>query len=97
MNMEDCKVDLEVYALTNLTQDADEYSPNLLFAHKGDKLIIRGVNKGMKTYPISVSHPTVTDSTFRVAPNEITLIDPILTKLDQEDYKRRTGREHTER
>lgn len=97
MNLDQCAVDLEVYALVDLTQDADDYSPNLLFAHKGDKLIIRRVNEGMKTYPISVSHPTVTDSTFRVAPSEITLIDPILTKVDQDDYKRRTGREHTER
>lgn len=97
MKYENCKVDLEVYAVEDIIEPDNDCHPTYVLAAKGSKLIIRKISDGKYTNPIHVSHLDVTDSTFAVSPSEITTIDPILTEFDRKQFKKRTGKDASER
>lgn len=97
MKYSECAVGAVVYALKEIIEPANDCHPSYVLAVKGTRLIIRKVAGEERNCPVSVSHEDVTDNSFLVSLDEISLIDPLITKSDQDEYKRRTGRDHTAR
>jgi hypothetical protein len=67
---EDYEVGTELTLLKDIDEPPCGDSPGGRLATKGDRLIIRRIYS-RSTWPISVSHLDVTDSTFDVALNEV--------------------------
>jgi hypothetical protein len=71
------KVGDRVRALMDLGDAASGDAPALLFAKRGEELIVRGILDDNYTYEYNVSHEDVTKSYFSVYGKEIELIENI--------------------
>lgn len=65
------RVGQRVRALGPLGDSPSGDSPGGVYARPGDLLIVRKLLDPSYTYPIAVSHPDITNSSFCVAPSEI--------------------------
>ena len=72
---EPLKVGDVVYAKRNIYEEANEDHPTLLYAEKGNKLIVRECIQryGFVAY---VSHENITEKSFGITADEITTEEP---------------------
>jgi len=73
MSISDFKVGQKVKTLRDIIDPPCENSPGGRLAKRGEFLIIRAINPS-HSYPISVSHPEITDKSFGVEGEEIEII-----------------------
>jgi len=64
------EVNQQVKAKKDITSPADDYSPAGTYARKGELLVVRAFYRCAE-YPIAVSHPDITNSSFSVKECEI--------------------------
>jgi len=67
------KVGDEVMARKPIYEGPDEHGPGGYFCQAFEKLIVRSI--GGSSFPISVSHPHITDNSFGVKLEEIAIYD----------------------
>jgi len=64
----------EVFATRDIVKPADDHSPAMLLASRGEKLIVRDVPG--RFWWAYVSHPEVTNNSFGVDASEVTTVKP---------------------
>jgi len=66
-------VDDRVILLKDIVEGPDDYSPGGTLAKEGEELVVREIRERDKEFPIMISHPQSTTSSFCVALSEIKL------------------------
>jgi hypothetical protein len=67
------KVNDQVRLLANIWDDGQDHHPPGYLAHKGEVLIVRSLDPGHE-HPVLISHEQIVDQSFRVAENEIEVV-----------------------
>lgn len=82
-----------VFIKDDIIEHANDYSPAHRLASKGDVVVIRNQSAvkivDSDTEFWLVSHPSITNNSFRVNRNEISVYDVLLTHNEKQEYMKK--------